>query len=714
MKFLIIIIFPLTLFGQVHHWESIVLAENTCQYFIGQEEPASEWKDLGFEATDWLQGAGGVGYGDNDDGTTVEPSLSVYLRYEFSIENLENILGSIMSADYDDAFVAYLNGQEIFRNNIEGQPPIYSDQALTDHEAALYQGSPPESFTFGGEQLSLLREGDNVLALQVHNYTGTNSSDLTSNFYLHVGISEGGSFYQPVPLWFEVPIGSFMTPLPIMIIEAGEFIPDEPKIDAALSVVWNGEGNLNSSDAIDFDLQTNIAIERRGQSSLFFFPKHGFGFETRDEDGNDMDVAILGMPEEEDWILHGPYSDKTLMRNVLAMEIANNTDSYNSRTQFVELIIDGDYQGIYVLMEKIKRDKSRLDIAKLNPEDVSGDEVTGGYVFKIDKDEPDWFSNFTLEERNDFLGFQYVSPNRDNIVMSQREYINSYMDSFERALISPVFVSGGKRYDAFIDLESFADHLLIKELSKDVDAYRISSYYYKEKESKGGKLYAGPVWDFNIAFSNVDYCEGNSAEGWMYDINCDSGIPFWWRRMLEDEVFRDVLQCRWNILKETVFNTDTIFSMIDQNVDILTPALDRNFQKWPVLDVYVWPNSAVRNTYENEVNALKSFIEDRLSWMSDQLDQTCEVVSTQNDFITSKIKVFPNPSRGDITIEFPYIVDDQAVMSITSAVGKVCYTEIHSFSGSDYVLDVDLVEGIYILNIASDAFSFRHKIVIEN
>jgi len=222
MRLLIFIIFPFALLGQVDHWESIVLAENTCKYFIGEEEPPSGWKDIDFDPTGWLEGPGGVGYGDDDDGTSIEPSLSVYLRYEFSIQNVDDILSSILSADYDDAFVAYLNGQEIFRsNNIEGAPPTYSDQALTDHEADLYKGDLPEPYTLREMQLSHLREGDNILALQVHNFSGTNSSDLSSNFYLHVGLAVEGDNYQPLPSWFNVPVSDFTTPLPIIIIDAG-------------------------------------------------------------------------------------------------------------------------------------------------------------------------------------------------------------------------------------------------------------------------------------------------------------------------------------------------------------------------------------------------------------------------------------------------------------------------------------------------------------
>jgi len=173
----------------------------------------------------------------------------------------------------------------------------------------------------------------------------------------------------------------FSTPLPILKITTDEAeIPEEPPIPAEMGIVWHGEGNMNNSDDEANAFWSNINIDKRGYSSIYFFPKNGYAIETKDENGEDQDTSFLNFPTEEDWILHGPYSDKSLLRNVLAMHIANGMGNYNSRTRFVELMINNEYEGLYVMMEKIKRDENRLDIATLNEIDIEGDE------FKILKD----------------------------------------------------------------------------------------------------------------------------------------------------------------------------------------------------------------------------------------------------------------------------------------------------------------------------------------
>jgi len=712
MKFVLaFILFPSFLFCQTY-WQSIVRAENTCKYFLGQSEPPTNWMDNTFNDSSWASGIGGVGYGDNDDGTVINPVLSVYLRYEFNVTSKEDITSAILNADYDDSFIAYLNGEEIFRSNIDDALPRYFDQANTWHEAALYQGQQPEGYIFDLERLDLIRQGKNTLAFHVHNYEGTSSSDLTSNFYLHVEVPTSSDDYMDVTDWFILPLDGFQTPLPIIRINAGTYIPDEPKIQATLCVISNDNGVVNSSNSSICQLETQIAIERRGQSSLNLFPKNGFGFETRDAEGNDIDVSILGLPEEEDWILHGPYSDKTLMRNVLAMAIANKTGSYHSRTRFVELIIDDEYQGIYVLMEKIKRDKNRIDIAKVTPEDIEGDELTGGYVFKIDKDGPDWFSRYNTYRTDNLLQFQLVTPSRNQILNVQRDYIRSYVDSFEVALKSPDFRYGGKRYDEYIDLESFADHLLIKELAKDVDAYRISSYYYKDKDSKDGKLHAGPVWDFNLGFRNADYCDGNSTGGWIYNNpDCNWSIPFWWHRMLEDPVFVETLQCRWEENSKSAFNQDTILNLIDRNVELLQPALQRNFQKWPILNMYIWPNPEVRGSYENEITALKSFIRNRLLWMDNQLNESCNKVNTEN-IEDREIAFYPNPFDEAINIQLPQITNLPINIKVYDALGHCVLSERINTGTELYKLKTEkLTTGIYFLHLSNEHLQLSRKLI---
>ena len=294
--------------------------------------------------------------------------------------------------------------------------------------------------------------------------------------------------------------------LPRIEITTEATIVDEPKIPAEMKII---------SDQYPIESQ-QIGIEFRGSSSQMF-PKKSYGFETWTNDNQDMDISIGGYPEEEDWILYAPYTDKSLVRNVIIYELSNNIGRYATKTSFYELFINEDYKGVYVLMEKIKRDKNRVAISKNNDADISG-----GYIIKIDKptgDGGNYNSYNSFESKIDDNGkifFLYEYPDEDDIASDQREYIQQYVHDFESSLYSESFLDPEAGYKNYIDFESLIDFFLLNEISKNIDGYRLSTFMYKEK---GGKLTLGPIWDFNLAFGNANYCEGQKPQGWVYQFN---------------------------------------------------------------------------------------------------------------------------------------------------------------------------------------------------
>ncbi len=307
--------------------------------------------------------------------------------------------------------------------------------------------------------------------------------------------------------------------LPLVAISTnGNQIVDEPKIDATFTIT---EG-----DAVSYE--GRMGIEIRGASSQLF-PKKSFGFETRDAANEDLDVSVLGFPEEEDWILYAPYSDKSLMRNMLIYDLSRDMNQYASRTKFVEVTINDSYQGVYVFMEKLKRDSGRIDINNLKEDENSGEDVTGGYILKIDKTAGtnlgEGYNNqnsfvSAVAPPNASLGqeinFLYEEPDAEDITMEQKAYISDYVGQFEMALASDVFTNTEIGYEAFIDVDSFIDFFILNELSNNVDGYRISTFMHKDKNEK---LKMGPIWDFNLAFGNADYCDGGSTNVWAYQFN---------------------------------------------------------------------------------------------------------------------------------------------------------------------------------------------------
>lgn len=401
----------------------------------------------------------------------------------------------------------------------------------------------------------------------------------------------------------------------INISTFGNPIQDDPKIDAHLLI--------SVDDKVQFE--GNIAIEIRGSSSQRF-PKKSYSFETRNENNEDLDVSLLGLPTEEDWILHGPYTDKTLIRNKFMYDLSISIGNYASRTVFVELAINDEHQGLYILMEKLKRDKNRIDITKLSDEDI-----TGGYILKIDRaveNEPEasFISSFPppFSTRNQQITFVFEEPSSDEITTTQKNYITEYLASFETALDSEDFINPTSGYSAYINMVSFIDYFLMNELANNVDAFRLSTFISKDKNEK---LNMGPVWDFNYALGNVDFCDAGQTDVWAHTFNERCGhhnqqVPFWWSRFLEDPTFVSQLKQRWNELRINAFSESNFNEMIDAYSEFLKQhgAINKNFEVWNILGVDVHPNNFVGNTHEEEIEYLKSWLKDRLTWLDSAIE----------------------------------------------------------------------------------------------
>ena len=452
--------------------------------------------------------------------------------------------------------------------------------------------------------------------------------------------------------------------LPIIIIDTdGYDIPTEPKIPGTMKIIDNADGVNNITDAAN-DYDGHIGIELRGSSSLWLFPKKNYGLELWTASGADTSASVLGFPAEEDWVLHGPYSDKTLMRNFLTYQLYSFTGRYSTRSRFVEVVENGRYQGVYVFLEKIKKDVNRVDIAKLNPDENSGDDLTGGYIIKLDKYDGSnsrgrWLSNHRSKPNNDSIWFQYEYPKGDQITSAQEEYIQRRVRLFEDILSRSGSGDPNFGYPALIDEESFVDFALINELTRNVDGYRLSTFMYKDKDSNGGKLNMGPIWDFNLGFGNADYCNGWRTDGWAWDFNsvCPDDywfVPFWWSRLMSHYRFVKKFHDRWVILRENEWSDDNIVAMIDSTANMLQDPATRNFQKWPTLGSYIWPNpqEMIGSTYQEEIDNLKQWILARTKWMDEHIADRYNIISSI-DLVNEGLRTFayPNPFTSRIVLE---------------------------------------------------------------
>lgn len=520
--------------------------------------------------------------------------------------------------------------------------------------------------------------------------------------------------------------------LPIVVINTGtNAIQDDPKIMADMGIIYNGVAVRNYMTDSFNNYNGKIGIEYRGSSSQGM-PKKSYGFETWDVNGNSIDSSLLGMPKESDWILSASYSDKSLLNNFMTYDLARSMGWYAPRCVHVELVINGEYQGVYVLMEKIKRDNDRVDIAKLQPTDIAGDDVTGGYIIKIDKGTGNggggWTSNFAPDTavNGQTIFYQYEYPNDADIVPQQEAYIQAYVDSFETALAGPNFADTAIGYAKYIDVNSFVDYFLLNELSRNVDGYRLSTYLYKDKASNGGKLTIGPCWDYDIAWGNANYCLGDDVTGWAIDFAepCSGDywqIPFWWDRLLQDTNFQNRVMCRWTELSQSIFSVNYLHNYCDSMQTLLTEGAGRNFVTWPILGTYVWPNPApIPTTYAGEIQELKTWITLRHAWMDANMPGTmagCNLTSTGEQPQQQPAgAAYPNPFTDEISFSIYLAQPEDIVVTIINSLGQqvMLPVVVNGSSGTSTVniqLPADLPPGMYMMQISAGANTWTQTLV---
>lgn len=504
--------------------------------------------------------------------------------------------------------------------------------------------------------------------------------------------------------------------LPIIVINTGGgTIVDDPKIVADMGIIDNGAGVRNNLTDPYNVYNGKIGIEIRGSSSQMF-PKKQYGIELRAANGvDDFEASIFGMPKEADWVLFAPYNDKTLIRDALAYRLARSMGGYASRSRYFELVLNNQYMGVFVFLEKVKRGKNRVNIDKLASDELTGDVVTGGYILKLDKttggDGSGFASNHAPEgsKNSQKIFYQYEYPKGEDIKTEQKTYIRDYMKSFEDALASEQFSDPVNGWTKYADMNSFVDYFIMNELTKNPDAYRLSTFMYKRKDSDGGKLFMGPVWDFNLGFGNVNYCTNGTTTGLVIDFNTicpmdDWQIPFWWKRLWGDITFRKAVSDRWTSLRQNKLSNDVVLGYVDSVANVLNvEAQQRNFTKWPVIGTYVWPNYKFDfNSYAGEVDWMKQWIRDRMTY----LDVTLAFAITgTNETLSQQLTVnaFPNPFDDNIEFEYEIPTPGSTRIEVFDLLGRTItqssdfHTEPGRYSAK---LNLSVPRGIYVYRLS--------------
>lgn len=511
--------------------------------------------------------------------------------------------------------------------------------------------------------------------------------------------------------------------LPIINIEThGQNIVDSPKKIVDFSIIYNGPGKRNDlQDGKYFD--SKVGMEIRGSSSQQF-PKKSYSLETQDIMGAKIDTSLLGMPSEHDWVLYAPFVDKTLMRNALTYKLYGEMGHYSVRYRFVEVVINRQYQGVYLLSEKVKRDKNRVDVAKLSQKDIAGKDLTGGYIFKIDRVNgtggDGWFSNYKSGARPIF--FQYEYPKYDSIMQVQKDYIKSYVDSFETALSGPDYTNPSKGYRQYIEVNSFIDNFILNEMSKNTDGYRLSTFLYKNKSSKDGRLCYGPVWDFDIAWYNTNSNGGNVATGWQYQAgNSDFEIPFWWGRLMNDTSFTNDLYCRYIQARKSCMNLNYLNTYIDSLAKELDEAQARNFIQWPLIGTRVfYEPDPIPADYQGEIANLKTWIKNRTQWLDGTISGKCVTRVETEDLVKKdfKLRVFPNPFMTSVFLRYQLHGPSEVNVYIYNIAGAmVKRVGMGERSAGDYHDSVNIGElpaGTYLLKLSFGNQVMGEKLIKSN
>ncbi len=702
----------------VNHWETVVYANDTWRYFPGNSDPGSSWKDVSFNDHSWQQGSGGIGFEDGDDNTVISWAPSLFMRITFHVIDLAKISSVLFHIDYDDGFIAYINGTEIARAGITGNPPVYNAYA-SNHEA---EGTP----TGYAVDNSVLVNGENILAIEVHNTSAT-SSDMSSIPYLSFGISDTTHSYRAVPSWFQEPSSFTGSNLPIFIIKTENQAPivDEPKVNAHLKIV-NHESGMNyiSDTATDYD--GVIGIELRGAYSQSL-PQKPYGFETRDLAGQNNNVSLLGMPKENDWILLANYNEKTFARNPLSFYLFNKMGHYAPRSRLCEVMLNDSYDGIYLFTEKIKRDDNRVDIAKLDADDNAGDSLTGGYMFKIDyySNTDSWLGSYSpVDYQGTEVHYVYYDPNPDELSLQQKNYIKTYINTFETVLYSNIFNDYNNGYRKYLDVPSFVDYFILGELSRNVDAYKKSRYFYKDNIKKGGMIHSGPVWDFDWAWLYlIDDCphfDATDGSGWAYRIDECGPWPSpsgWEVRLMQDNRFVKQVYDRYFDLRNSILSNNFIHTYIDSIADLVSEAQVRHYQRWDILgiDVGAPEHPPIPATYTGEVQRLKEWIDKRLAWLDANMPGGNIILPTEDLSLTYEnvVRIFPNPATNFFYIESEYLIQTVEIFNTSGISQKTVHFSTWT---PHYMNSSDIGTGLYFVKITFEdgSISTKKLLIREN
>ena len=389
-------------------------------------------------------------------------------------------------------------------------------------------------------------------------------------------------------------------------------ILDDPKILATMKIIKRPDGTRNYLTDINTPTFLNyngrIGIEIRGSSSQTL-PKKGYGLTTLKADNtSNNNVELLGMPSENDWVLNGIAFDPSLIRDYLSYNLSRQIGNYATRTAYCEVVINGEYKGLYILQEKIKAGTDRVNVLKIGTSDISSPNVTGGFITKADKTTGGDPIAWSMPSYTTTVDFIHELPKPAAVLPAQTAYIyDQFLQLASTSNANAASVING--YPSVIDVPSFVDFMLINELASNADAYQFSTYFHKDRN---GKLRAGPIWDFNLTYGNDLFLWGydrSKTNIWQFSNGDNEGAKFW-TDLFNNPLYKCYFAKRWNQLTQTgqPLNYSSLVQFIDATLSYISEAKVREHQKWGTV-----------TNQDTEITNLKTFLSNRISWITTNL-----------------------------------------------------------------------------------------------
>lgn len=430
-------------------------------------------------------------------------------------------------------------------------------------------------------------------------------------------------------------------------------IPDDPRVLATMKIIKHPDGSRNyvtdQNNAAYLNYNGRINIEIRGSTSQLL-EKKPYGLTTLLADNvSNNNVSLLGMPSENDWVLNSFAFDESLIRDYISYNLARAMGNYAPRTQYCEVVVNGDYRGLYLLQEKIKSDSNRVNIVKITDADNATPNLTGGYITKADKTTGDDPVAWNMASYNGDVAYIHDLPKPENVTAAQDTYIHGQFSSLQLvAGAGNSTIANG--FPSKIDIPTFVDYMISSELASNVDSYQFSTYFHKDR---GGKLRAGPIWDYNLTYGN-DLGEPSRSgyDVWQFDNDDNTGSKFW-KDLFDNPTFKCYLSKRFHDLTQPgqPLRHQSLVALIDETVALISEAEAREDQRWNS----IWNWTA-------EIDDLKTWLNSRITWMTNHLGAytACSNV-TVPQLVINRINYNPGTSG-----QFP-VSNDQEFIEIKNA-----------------------------------------------